>query len=284
DGAALRDLLDPPRPVQPGVGPDLGQRFVGDRLVGLDRHERVLVPAGPVDAHRGEVDAILGEDPGDRRDRAGLVVRLEAEGVVVAAEGDGEAVDRMDLAPSAADGRSTDADPFARAFEVEDRRVRVRVLAQVDRLELPLEPGLRGLVVGLAQPEVVGREADQPADDRAVRAVPLARRGEGAVELDPGAFRRSAQDRAGHEPETAGAGRVRRGRPDHDGTEDVEERNHRRLLLQTLIPVGCRDGWIWTSRRAVGVAASPPCAVSRYAAGSLRPTSSMTSMTSSAGM
>src|SRR5690606_25551953 len=61
-----------------------------------------------------------------------------------------------------------------------------------------------------------------------------------------------------------------------DGGEHDSDRAH------LLIPVGERDGWIWTSRRAEGVAASPPNAVSRYATGIRRPTSPMTSITSSA--
>jgi hypothetical protein len=61
----------------------------------------------------------------------------------------------------------------------------VRVVAQVDFLELPLEPGRGGLVVGLAQPQVVGGQADQPADDGAVRTMPLAGGGEGARAISP---------------------------------------------------------------------------------------------------
>lgn len=48
------------------------------------------------------------------------------------------------------------------------------------------------------------------------------------------------------------------------------------------MPVGCGAGPIWTSFRADGVAARPPWAVSRYATGIFRPTSPMTSITSSA--
>src|SRR5690606_30552319 len=75
----------------------------------------------------------------------------------------------------------------------------------------------------------------------------------------------------------ARACRVRRRRSHHHGSEYVEERDHYRLM-----PVGVFEGRICTSRRADGVAARPPRAVSRYATGILRPTSPMTSITSSA--
>src|SRR5690606_20826064 len=219
------------RPVQPAVGADLGERLVGDRLVELDRHERVLVAAGAVDAHRRQVDALLREDPGDGRDGARLVTGEDDEGVVVAAEGDGEAVDLGDLDASTADGRAAYDGALARALELEDGGVGVRVVAARDVLEGPLEARVLGLVVRMAEAEVAGREADQPAQQRAVRPVALARRGEGAVQQDPHALGRAAHDRPGQEPEAARARGVRRRRAHHDGAQDIEERYHRSVSV-----------------------------------------------------
>ena len=80
----------------------------------------------------------------------------------------------------------------------------VRLLAEVNLVEAPGETCSLRFLERIAQAHVVGRQTDQAADQRAVRAVALAGRRERAVEIDRRVLRRSAEDRARHEAETTG--------------------------------------------------------------------------------
>jgi hypothetical protein len=153
-----------------------------------------------------------GEQAGYGHDRSGLIARQRDERVVGAGERDREVVHLGDLDAAAANGRAAHLHPLGvvagAAFQLEDGRVRVRVVAEVHLAELPVEPCILRLVVGDAQAQVVGHDANEAADQCAVGAVPLAGGRERAVQRDAGAVGHAAEDGPGHEAEAARACRV----------------------------------------------------------------------------
>ena len=102
----------------------------------------------------------------------------------------------------------------------------MRLFVERRLLERVVEPFTLGDFQRGANAIVVGAKAHQTRDDRLVGAVPFAGARERAVQLDLRAFRRSADESAREQSEPAGAGGVRARRPDHDGADDVEERDH----------------------------------------------------------
>ena len=90
------------------------------------------------------------------------------------------------------------------------------------RREGDRHPFLAGNGQGVAQAFVVWLHAENAGDQGAVGAVALVGFGEGAVEQDLGPDWRLTEQRARHQADARRAGCVGAGRPDHDGTEDVE--------------------------------------------------------------
>ena len=131
-------------------------------------------------------------------------------------------VDLGDHDVAAAERRT--AHEHRRAFggnHLELRRVGVRV-AQVDLGELDRYAGLPRQVERAGDASIVGPHAEQPGHERKVGSVPGPGRCKGAVEQDADARGLLAEDLAGKRPESAGAGRVAGGGPNHHRTHNVE--------------------------------------------------------------
>jgi hypothetical protein len=59
--------------------------------------------------------------------------------------------------------------------------------------------------------------------------VPFTGAGEGAVQFDARPLESATDEPAREEPDAAGAGGVAAARPNHDGTDDIEQGDHQRL-------------------------------------------------------
>src|SRR4051812_35086070 len=103
----------------------------------------------------------------------------------------------------------------------------MRIVRERRLLEAKVEPFALHDVERVAQTLIVGAKSEQAAGERLVGAVALARAREGAVQLDARALRCATNEPAHEKSDPARAGRVRRRRADHYGTDDVEERDHR---------------------------------------------------------
>src|SRR5690606_27701379 len=121
-----------PRPAQPRELAQVLEERVRNGRVRLDGHERVLVTTRAVHAHRREADVLRGETARDRHNGAGLVAREHDERVVVATEGNREAIQLAHLDPAAADRRTCDVHRLASACQLEYHAVRMRAVPEVD--------------------------------------------------------------------------------------------------------------------------------------------------------
>ena len=202
--------------------------LVGDlrkyRVVDLQHGKRVRALRGAVQRHRRDVDAVFCKASGDMREDAGDIHLVHDHRVELPRDVHVDAVDARELGSS----------PNRHAARL-DGRSPLRLRPDVDRvgmpgirveivLELDGHPGLARQIERLADARVIGMQAEDAGDERLVGAVPAACAREGPVEREAHAPRLAVEEVAHHRGDVERAGRVRRRRPDHDGADDVSER------------------------------------------------------------
>ena len=84
--------------------------------------------------------------------------------------------------------------------ELQKRGIGMRA-AQIHSTEREIHAHLPGAAEAVGDARVIRRHAQQPGDQRAIRTVSMARERKGAVQQNFGAFRRTAEQTAAHQPD-----------------------------------------------------------------------------------
>src|SRR5688500_1371701 len=247
------------RPSHPGEGANIVRGFIVGHLVELDHHERIAAALYSRQLERRDIEAILGEDRGDPRDRATHVLCNQNDRVIRAGHFHGKTVDPGHEDPAGAKGRAQHHRVAIAALQRDADAVRMNLVlfSELGLLERVLQPFAFGDLERAPNALVVGAEAHQAGDDRFVGAVPFPRSGKRTVQLDAGTLRRSADETSGQQPQATCASRVRRRRADHDGTDDVEERDHS-SYSSLLNRLSCASSGLQTAVAGSAPYATPP--------------------------
>ena len=166
-------------------------------------------------AHIGHVDPQLAENGGDGGQSTVFIVVADHQRVVVSGEADVDAVQLVHHDAAAADGGGLQLQLLAVGVpDLDDRRVGVGV-PQVDLIHGEVQTRLLRLLKGEGDPHIVGVHAQQTRHQRPIGAVAGAGLGKGAVEVDLGLHRLTAQQCTGHLADAGRSGGVGAGGTHH---------------------------------------------------------------------
>ena len=200
-----------------------GDDGVVGSTVGLKDGISLAAHLGAVGAAEGDVDVGVGEQVRERGEHAGDVLVRHKQCGIHARDVDADAVDAADAHLASAQAFAADLCRGARVIDhVDVDGVGVDGGVVALDVKVIVEVLLAREVKGLLDVLVVGIEAQDTRDERAVGAVAAVGMGKGVPQAKGDLGDAAFQQASGNLGAAQGAGGVRRAGADHDGAQDLE--------------------------------------------------------------
>lgn len=190
-------------------------------LVNLDGHQRFAAAPPARGEKRADVPTVISNQSRNSGEHAGLIRVQHQQSVVGARKVCLQPVNLKGADESGSEARPKQSDLLAGAFHLDQHRVRMHI-TQVRFRKLVLQSNAERFIQSVRNPLIIRKHAEDSANERQVGAVTLRGFRERTMQREthaPGWF---DQQIASQQSQAARSSRMRTGRPDHDGTDDIE--------------------------------------------------------------